>query len=93
MTNSLLDWSFKDEHVQPSFSSFPPIGITELGTGKVKCAYCRRLYPSIPEKNCGSCGAADWQIKEEFLSGFRMRNMNGKLTAKDKEYLKTGRWS
>jgi hypothetical protein len=62
---SLLDWNFKDEHVEPPFSSFP-IGITvpllrpEIGTGKVKCAYCRRLYPSIPEKNCGSCGAADW---------------------------------
>ena len=79
----------------------PPKGIENMSassdnlsrSGAACCAYCRRLYRAIPEKSCDSCGAADWQIKEEFLSGFRMRNMNGKLTAKDKEYLKTGRWS
>jgi len=61
-------------------------------TGDARCAYCRRLYPAIPDKNCRGCGAAEWETREAFMRGFRMRNINGRLTAKDHNYLQTGEW-
>jgi hypothetical protein len=83
----VLGFNWKECHVQPDRS----VALEE--TGDVRCAYCRRLYPAIPEKNCGSCGAAEWETRSEFLRGLRMRNFNGALTGKDEEYLRTGKWS